>query len=85
MQVEGEKYGVILAKMVRDGHFEKVTFGRPLEDFKFGNDMIRFMLQKCCMKNVLQQGQWAQNWQQVVLVKMMVSWSYDTEVEMVIK
>lgn len=51
--MEGEKYGVILAKMVRDGHFEKVTFGRPLEDFKFGNDMIRFMLQKCCMKNVL--------------------------------
>lgn len=51
--MEGEKYGVILAKMVRDRHFEKVTFGRPLEDFKFGNDMIRFMLQKCCMKNVL--------------------------------
>lgn len=42
--MEGEKHGVILAKMARDGHFEEVTFGKPLEDFNYSIEMIRFML-----------------------------------------
>lgn len=32
--------------MARDGLFEEVTFGKPLEDFKYGNVMIKFMLRE---------------------------------------
>lgn len=45
-QVERGKHGGMGAKMARDGLFEEVTFGKPLEDFKYGNVMIRFMLQE---------------------------------------
>lgn len=34
------EYGVILAMMALDGFSEEVTFGKTLEDFKYGNTII---------------------------------------------
>lgn len=72
--------------MAGDGLFEGVTSGKPLEDFKYGNMMARFMLREdTSLAAVLQQGYGAKKWKQVELVRMVVAWSYDTAVEMVIK
>lgn len=43
--------------MAGDGLFEGVTFGKPLEDFKYGNMMARFMLREdTSWAAMLQQG-----------------------------